>query len=75
MKQAFIEQGSLEGLVVWNLITLFVDDDDKESTEVTSYATKYQAEQARISFLEDRPLSEPHPVLGTKINLKLISNI
>ena len=69
MKQAFIERGSLEEKEVWNLITLYINDDDKESTEVTSYATKPQAERARLCFLENKPLSEPHPVLGTTIKL------
>jgi|TARA_R110000744_G_scaffold70775_1_gene142881 hypothetical protein len=53
MKQAFLERSSLEEKEVWNLITLHINDDDKESTEVTSYATKFQAEQARIFFLEN----------------------
>ena len=69
MKQAYLERDSLEDMEVWNLITLSVDDDDNESTEVTSYATKFQAERARVSFLENKPLSEPHPVLGTTIKL------
>lgn len=53
MKQAFIERGSIEGREVWNLITLNIDEDDKESTEVTSYATKPQAERAKKAFLEN----------------------
>lgn len=69
MKQAFIERISLEEKEAWNLITLYINDDDKESTEVTSYATKPQAERARLYFLENKPLSEPHPVLGTTIKL------
>ena len=52
MKQAFLERASLEEKEVWNLITLYIDDDDKETTQVISYATKSQAEQARVFFLE-----------------------
>ena len=53
MRQAFIERGSLEGVEVWNLITLSIDEDGKESTEVIPYATKFQAGQARNAFLEN----------------------
>ena len=52
MKQAFLERASLEEKEVWNLITLYIDDDDKETTQVIPYATKFQAEQARVFFLE-----------------------
>ena len=58
MKQAFIERISLEEKEAWNLITLYINDDDKESTEVTSYATKPQAERARLYFLENKTVRE-----------------
>jgi hypothetical protein len=48
---AFIEADVDENRVVWNLITLSVDEDGKEVTEVTSFATKQQAKEAKEAFL------------------------
>jgi|TARA_R110000851_G_scaffold211740_1_gene364410 hypothetical protein len=67
MKWATIEPDTMEHRTVWNLITLYVGDDGKESTEVTSYATKDQALDAKKAFQEGkfRPSnSSPHPDLG-----------
>ena len=67
MKWATIEPDTMEHRTVWNLITLYVGDDGKESTEVTSYATKDQALDAKKAFLEGkfRPSNlSPHPDLG-----------
>ena len=48
---AFVEADVDEIRTVWNLITITVDDDGKEQTEVTSFATKQQAVEAKEAFL------------------------
>ena len=64
---ASVEPDLMEHRAVWNLITLYVGDEGKESTEVTSYATKEQALDAKKAYLEGkwRPDDKsPHPDLG-----------
>lgn len=67
MKWASVEPDFMEHKTVWNLITLYVDDDGDESTEVTEYATKDQALDAKNAYLTGKWRPDklsPHPDLG-----------
>ena len=67
MKWASVEPDLMEHRAVWNLITLYVDDDGDESTEVTAYATEEQAIEAKHAYLTGKWRGHdksPHPDLG-----------
>ena len=51
-RNAFVEADVDENRTVWNLIALFIDDDGNEQTEVTPFATKQQAIEAKEVFLK-----------------------
>ena len=67
MRWATVEPDLMDHRAIWNLITLYVDGEGVESTEVTAYATKEQALDAKMAYLNSgwRPSDKsPHPDLG-----------
>ena len=64
MRWATVEPDLMEHRAIWNLITLYVDGEGVESTEVTAYATKEQALDAKMAYLNSgwRPSDKPYKI-------------
>lgn len=49
-KTAFVEKITENDNMTWKLVTLTVDEDGKEKTDVKNYGSSYQAEIAKSKF-------------------------